>query len=262
MATKLKKTRYCQLPSPGSIAGRSSSITNAFFNSIIPIHEPSEDEVLEALDLLGIDPENITCAYCGDKSSEWDHFRPIITDQQPTGYITEIANLVPSCGKCNQSKGKRQWSEWMLSSARLSPTTRKVPDIEARIEKLTLYAMWKPPTKIDFRSVINLDVWNEHHTNWRKVLDLLMESQKLAKQIRETIENAPRHRNPATGQVTYGKPAEPGTADKDDEYLVHEGVDTQAAHSATIQKSRESIAAGRTVSHEEVFARLKQRFDW
>jgi 5-methylcytosine-specific restriction endonuclease McrA len=154
MKTKTKKSRYCQLPSPGNIAGRSSSITNAFFNSLIPIHEPTEGEVLDGLRILAIDPEDIRCAYCGDKSTEWDHLRPIITDQKPTGYITEIANLVPSCGKCNQSKGKRHWREWMLSSAPLSPSSRGVNDIESRVERLTLYAAWKPPTKIDFRAVV------------------------------------------------------------------------------------------------------------
>src|SRR5665213_2950080 len=111
MATKNRKSRYCQLPSPGNIAGRSSSITNAFFNSIIPIHEPSEEEVLGALRILEIDPDDIRCAYCGDKASEWDHLRPIIVDQQPTGFVTEIANLVPACGKCNQSKGNKHWRE-------------------------------------------------------------------------------------------------------------------------------------------------------
>jgi len=130
--------------------------------------------------------------------------RPIITHQQPTGYITEIANLVPSCGKCNQSKGKRHWREWMLSSARLSPTTRHISDLHARVEKLALYEMWKPPTKIDFNTIVSVAVWEEHHTNLRSVLDLLQESQKLAKEIRKTIELAPQHRDPATGQVTYG----------------------------------------------------------
>ena len=88
-----------------SVTGRSSSITNAFIDAIIPAVDPTEEEKLEALRILQIDPKDIRCAYCGDKATEWDHLRPIITIQEPTGYITEIANLVPSCGKCNQSKG-------------------------------------------------------------------------------------------------------------------------------------------------------------
>jgi hypothetical protein len=86
-----KRLRLCQMPSPGNIAGRSSSITNAFFNAVIPIISPSVEEEPEALAILGMDPADIRCAYCGDKSTEWDHLRPIITDQRPTGFITEIA---------------------------------------------------------------------------------------------------------------------------------------------------------------------------
>jgi hypothetical protein len=39
---------------PMSIVARSSTITNSFVNSIIPVIEPTEDDVLEALHILGI----------------------------------------------------------------------------------------------------------------------------------------------------------------------------------------------------------------
>ena len=139
----MKRRRLCQLPTAMTVTGRSSSITNAFINAIIPIIEPTEAEELEALHILEIDPADIRCAYCGDKSTEWDHLRPIITNQEPTGYITEIANLVPSCGKCNQSKGKSHWRTWMLSRAALSPTTRRVVDLDTRITRLEQYEKWR-----------------------------------------------------------------------------------------------------------------------
>jgi len=185
-----KKIRYCQLPTPGNIAGRSSSITNAFFNAIIPIDPLSEDEELQALSILQMDPADIRCAYCNDKSTEWDHLRPIIKDQRPTGFITEIANLVPACGKCNQSKGNADWRKWMRSSARLSPTTRGKSDVEARIARLAIYEQWRQPTKIAIEEIINDDLWQQHQTNLSKVLELLKESQKLAKEIRATVETA------------------------------------------------------------------------
>ena len=185
-----KRLRLCQMPSPGNIAGRSSSITNAFFNAIIPIISPSEEEELEALKILGMDPTDIRCSYCGDKSTEWDHLRPIITDQRPTGFITEIANLVPACGKCNQSKGKSDWRKWMVSSAKLSPKTRGKTDIEDRMARLADYENWRKPTNIAIESIVDAEMWKRHQTNWRTVLDLLKESQKLAKEIREAIEQA------------------------------------------------------------------------
>jgi 5-methylcytosine-specific restriction endonuclease McrA len=183
-----KRTRLCQMPTPGNIAGRSSSITNAFFNAIIPIIQPSEEEELEALQILGMDPNDIRCAYCGGKSTEWDHLRAIITDQRPTGFITEIANLVPACGKCNQSKGKTEWKKWMVGPAKLSPTTRGVIDIEDKIARLSKYEQWRKPTRIPIEQVIDQELWKEHLANWSAVRDLLAKSQKLATEIRLAIE--------------------------------------------------------------------------
>ena len=109
------------MPKPVRITGRSSSITNSFVNGVIPVVVPSEAEVREALEILGM-LERVTCSYCGDTSTEWDHLRPLVDKQRPTGYISEIHNLVPACGKCNQSKGNKHWLTWMRSTARLSPT--------------------------------------------------------------------------------------------------------------------------------------------
>jgi hypothetical protein len=170
-----------------SVNGRSSSITNAFINAIIPIIEPTEEEELQALKILHIDPNDIRCAYCGDKSTEWDHLRPIINNQEPTGYITEIANLVPSCGKCNQSKGKSYWRTWMEGSARLSPKTRGVSDLRERVGRLQKYEDWRKPRKIDFAAVVGPEMWQRHRQNWRDVLELLKKSQSLATEIRAIV---------------------------------------------------------------------------
>lgn len=117
------------MPTPMTIKSRISSVTNAFASAIIPVIRPTDDEVREALQLLGMSVDSVSCAYCGDPHTEWDHLRPTIKDQRPTGYISEIRNLVPACGKCNQSKGNKNWREWMLSDAPFSPKTRSVEDI-------------------------------------------------------------------------------------------------------------------------------------
>lgn len=170
-----------------SVTGRSSSITNAFINAIIPAVQPTEEEELEALQILEIDPRDIRCAYCGDKFTEWDHLRPIISNQEPTGYITEIANLVPSCGKCNQSKGKSYWRTWMEGSARLSPKSRGIDDLEERVARLIRYEAWREPRKIDFAAIVGPEMWKRHRENWRTVLDLLKKSQELATEIRTIV---------------------------------------------------------------------------
>jgi 5-methylcytosine-specific restriction endonuclease McrA len=182
-----KRIPYCQLPTSMSVTGRSSSITNAFVNAIIPVIEPTEEEELEALEILGMRPDSIRCAYCGDACTEWDHLRPLIRDQKPTGYVTEIANLVPACGKCNQSKGKAHWKDWMLGKARLSPKTRGVPDLENRISRLEGYENWRKPKCINFEAVVGTEMWGRHRQNWQDVLDLMRKSQELAMEIRAIV---------------------------------------------------------------------------
>jgi len=187
---KTKAKRHCQLPKVSTVSGRSSSITNAFFNAIIPVHVPTPQDELEALTVLEMAPEEICCAYCGDPHTEWDHLRPIIRDKKPTGYITEIANLVPACGKCNQSKGGYHWRDWMLGPAPRSPKTRGVENIDRKVMLLERYESWRKPILIDFDTVVEPELWKRHKENWQDVLDLLGKSQALAKQIRKLIEDA------------------------------------------------------------------------
>jgi len=186
----MKRTPLCQLPAAMTVTGRSSSVTNAFINAIIPVIEPTEAEELDALRILRIDPTDIRCAYCGDRSTEWDHLRPIITNQEPTGYISEIANLVPSCGKCNQSKGKSNWRTWITGGARLSPATRGISGLEDRIARLDEYEKWRQPRCIDFASIVGPELWQRHRQNWRDVLALLRKSQELASEIRAIVAKA------------------------------------------------------------------------
>jgi hypothetical protein len=105
--------------------------------------------------------------YCG--ATEWDHFRPLVLGKRPTGYISEIKNLVPACGKCNQSKGNKNWKEWIESSAKLSPKTRGINDIDAKIIRLEQYELWGEEfpkiTKLDFEKLVGKDLWEKHWSN-------------------------------------------------------------------------------------------------
>jgi hypothetical protein len=175
------------MPKPMKITGRSSSITNAFINSIIPVIHPSEEEIKTALEILEMTPDNFQCIYCGAVSSEWDHLRPLVKNKKPTGFISEIHNLVPSCGKCNQSKGNKEWEAWMLSSAKLSPKTKGVPDLADRIRRLKKYEKWNNPTKINFEGIVGKEVMAEHWENCEKVQSIMRESQILAEEINANV---------------------------------------------------------------------------
>jgi hypothetical protein len=176
-----------QMPKPVKIIGRTSSITNAFVNGIIPCIEPTEAEIIKVLDLLGMNIHTIRCAYCGDKYTEWDHFRPLIQSKRPTGYISEINNLVPACGKCNQSKGNSYWKEWILGDAALSPKNRIIWNLEQIISRLEDYEAWSKPTVINFESIVGKDIWEQHWANCEKLHKMMQESQKLSDRIKTAI---------------------------------------------------------------------------
>lgn len=184
------------MPKPVRISGRSSSITNSFVNGVIPVIVPSEDEVREALATLGM-LDHISCSYCGDTSTEWDHLRPLVEKQRPTGYISEIHNLVPTCGKCNQSKGNKHWLTWMRSTARLSPTARGVADIEERIARLQEFEDRGVPTKIDFEAAAGAELWDKHWAHHKNLLELMRIADEEAQEIRVRVRAAYAERRAA-----------------------------------------------------------------
>jgi len=172
------------------ITGRSSSVTNAFINSIIPVVPPTEEQVKEALSILGMLNNNYQCSYCGATATEWDHFRPLVLNKRPTGYISEIHNLVPACGKCNQSKGNKEWRQWMLSDAPLSPKSKDIVDLQKRIKRLEKYENWGVPTNMDFESIVDKEVWDEHWENLEQVQEVMRKAQIVAEQINGNIAHA------------------------------------------------------------------------
>ena len=177
------------MPSVQTMVSRKSSITNAFVNSVIPAIPPTHDEIEHALQILGMDAHDVRCAYCGNKATEWDHLRPLVMNRRPTGFITEIANLVPSCGKCNQSKGNKQWRDWILSSAKLSPTGRGIPDVADRVARLEAYERWRAPTKIDLEAIVGLDEWQAYWLLCENVIDELRGCQQVADGLRARVIN-------------------------------------------------------------------------
>lgn len=48
------------------------------------------------------------CAYCGDPPEHWDHMTPLSRGGSHT-----LANLAPTCGLCNLSKGSSSYEDWL-----------------------------------------------------------------------------------------------------------------------------------------------------
>ena len=68
----------------------------------------------------------------------------------------------------------------MLSGARSSPKTRKIPDLEDRIRRLEAYERWGEPTRVDIREVVGEEMWARHWNNCEAVQELMRDSQYLS----------------------------------------------------------------------------------
>lgn len=176
-----------RMPSVQTMVSRKSSITNAFVSSIVPVIPPSVHEVEEALAILQMDVEDVRCAYCGDQYTEWDHLRPLVVERRPTGFISEIANLVPSCGKCNQSKGNKPWRVWMTSAADRSPATRKIAGLGQKIARIEAFEKWRSPMRIEFAQIIGDEEWQRYWAMCERLVADMRECQKIANHIRDRI---------------------------------------------------------------------------
>jgi hypothetical protein len=132
-------------------------------------------------------PDNLRCAYCGEATTDWDHLRPLVKKKRPTGYISEIRNLVPSCGPCNQSKGASDWRVWMTGKARGSPTTRNVAGVQERIARLASFEAWGNVRPIEFKGLVSKAAWEGYWRQLDAVLDSMREAQVKAAIVRGEI---------------------------------------------------------------------------
>lgn len=242
-----------KLPKAVTIMGRSSSITNSFVNGIIPVIKPSEDEVLHAIKILHQKYDDVRCVYCGDKMTEWDHLYPLIMDKHSTGYITEIANLVPACGKCNQSKGNTNWKEWMLGNATLSPKKREIPDLNARIEIIDNYEKIFPKTKINLEEKVGPELWNEYWKQYDKILSEMKHAQSIMYRIkRNALESAVRKDNSKSENSTIYKQMQQNNSD--DKKLLRK---IQTVGMETFVKYYEYFSSS-SYSRQDIYSYIKQ----
>jgi 5-methylcytosine-specific restriction endonuclease McrA len=154
----------------------------------LPRVVPSAEEILEALTLLGMTENNVRCVYCGAVHTTWDHLRPIVVNQRPTGFISEIGNLVPACGPCNSSKRNEDWRTWMLGGADKSPSRRSPEGLAERVARLDAYVAWRPPTHINFAALVGEEEWERYWSLSAEINVKLKEAQASADHMRRRVE--------------------------------------------------------------------------
>lgn len=178
-----------KVPKTAKITGRSSSITNAFIQAILPTKAWSDQEESTALGILGMERPILSCAYCGSETSEWDHLFPLVRNKRPTGFIHEIRNLVPACGRCNHSKSGANWDSWFQSSTSNSPTKRRIEDREKRFRRLEAFVEWGNLRPLEFDDLAgNVETLDEYWATLVKLQADMALAQKLADRLKPLLQ--------------------------------------------------------------------------
>ena len=123
---------------------------------------------------LEINPENLTCVYCGSPANCCDH---LISPSQ--GGTNQIANLAPCCTRCNQSKGKMSWQEFLKRKKNMS-------EQDPRFKKLARYTEGYTPEG----SFASPEILAEIQAIFAAVYPLLQKADALMKQAVEEHEKS------------------------------------------------------------------------
>lgn len=176
-----------KMPTKSDLKGRSSTISNAFAISITPYINPSEEEVKTSYMLLEI--QEGQCAYCLGEGNSKDHLKPLVKNGMPTGYITEISNLVPCCSSCNSSKGAKSFKEWYLSDKNIARLKRKglsLSDIEERFRVISEYEK-KINEPIDYEKLVGNELWTQYQERRKRLIEALNEEQRFCNMLSSII---------------------------------------------------------------------------
>ena len=76
----------------------------------------------------------------------------------------------------------------MVSDARLSPASRHVPNLTARIERLMAYETWGNVNPVPLKNLVDTNLWSRHWDNYDRLIKMMEKSQKTADVLKAEIE--------------------------------------------------------------------------
>jgi hypothetical protein len=116
-----------------------------------------------------------------------EHFRPLVKGTFPTGYGSDIYNLVPSCKFCNENKGNSDWNEWMADSK--NPGITISDDHSKRVEVLKGFQDWGNGKVIciPYIELVGEQKWNEYISKYGELLNFMDDMNQLQKDIRNEV---------------------------------------------------------------------------
>jgi hypothetical protein len=94
------------------------------------------------------------CIYCDSPHVErWDHLISV-----RAGGATILGNMVPACQPCDDSKGSKDYRDWLSSSARCNPMRENSSMMTAIIRRIEAYQKhFSYSSPVDFISSLTLE---------------------------------------------------------------------------------------------------------
>jgi len=181
-----------KIPGKATISNRSSTMASQFARARAPYCKPGPAELAARYRKFGLDPARPSCAYCGAPQTEWDHLFPMVEQSGWTGYFTEVDNLIPACGKCNQSRGSRPFGAWMGSRAPMAPLQvfqrrdgmtpeHAAAEVERRVAVIEAVVADRPPRRLAYEID---DLEQQLEACRRELSALLIRAEAIASQLR------------------------------------------------------------------------------
>jgi hypothetical protein len=75
----------------------------------------------------------------------------------------------------------------MTSTARLSPASRAIPNLEKRIHRLENFERWGRPEIIDVKKLVGDALWERHWQNLDSLVSLMHKCEETASEMKKII---------------------------------------------------------------------------
>ena len=161
---------------------RSTTINHAFASAISYYNNYDESEINKALKFLGQNPNNdLKCVYCNKKAETWDHLEALVNKGMFTGYGHELGNLVPCCKKCNSSKGRKNYIEF------INKLDKNDSEKIELVSKLTDYKNYFLINKVDINSEEYNKLTEKFYAVRNEIFELMKKADIEAEIIREKL---------------------------------------------------------------------------
>lgn len=199
-----KKLKHCtfRMPTKSNLKSRISTINNAFAISITPYLKPEGSELSEYYRELDI--KKGQCGYCMryNEAKTADHINPLVISGMPSGYITDINNLIPCCKDCNSKKQGKLFKDWYLTTDNviwLKTNGMDESTIMNRYKTINKYISKHCSEPYSYKDIVGEKLWNEYCMRIENLKQILIENQlfceKLNNKITDYVMNQRKNNN-------------------------------------------------------------------